>query len=135
MVIVGAGVRKTFSNTLVGILKVVFTNETDVDNFCSLFATLEEFFPWTKCRSWANRFTGLTKNGYVKTLILHVYWYFVDARKVLALNDTVEINVTECCDFLANAIAKVLLCAENQNVRLDTDTLQLLYGMLCRLGL
>ena len=68
-------------------------------------------------------------------MLLHVNRHLVDAGQVLALDHTVEIHVTEACHLLQDVLLQVLLCAQDEDVGLYADALQLLHRVLCRLGL
>ena len=135
MVVVGAGMREALADALVGILQVVFSYETDVHRLGGLVSAVEESFPWTQRRLLADRLAHLAENGGVKALVLHVYRYLVDARKVFALDYAVEIYVTEACHLLQDSLIEMLLGAENQNIWLNTYALQFLHGVLGRLCL
>ena len=89
MVVVGAGMREALADTLVGILQVVFSYETDVYHLCSLVSAVEESSPRTQCRLLADRLAHLAENGGVEALVLHVDRHLVDARKVFALDHAV----------------------------------------------
>lgn len=68
-------------------------------------------------------------------MVLHVDRNLVDAGKILALHDAVEIHVTESGNLLANVIVEMLLCAQHKDIGLDTNALKLLHAVLCRLRL
>ena len=68
-------------------------------------------------------------------MVLHVHRHLIDAGQVFALNDAVEIDVTEGGHLFADLVRQVLLSAQHEDVGLDTYALQLLDGVLCRLCL
>ena len=115
--------REALTDALVGILQVVLAHETDVDSLCRPVAAVEERLPRTECRSLADRLTHLAEDGGVETLVLHVDRHLVDAREVFALNHAVEIDITEACHLLQDALLQVLLGAEDKNVWLNTYAL------------
>ena len=135
MVVIGTGLRQTLADALVGILQVVFADKTDVDLLRGLLASFEEGFPGSQRRRLADRLTDLLQDGGVQSLVLHVDRHLIDARQVLTLDDTVEVDITEGSDLLADGVVEMLLRPEHEHVRLDADALQLLDAVLCRLGL
>ena len=135
MVVVGAGMRETLADALVGILQVVLSYETDVYHLGSLVSAVEESSPRTQRRLLSDRLAHFAEDGGVEALVLHVDRYLVDARKVFALNHAVEIYVTEASHLLQDSLFEMLLGAENQNIWLNTYALQFLNGVLGRLCL
>ena len=124
-----------FEDTLVSVLQVVFTYQSDVDNFCSLVATLQERTPWTQSRSFSDWHIHLAQNDLVQFLSLHAERNFVDRRHIQALDYRVFVYITEVSHFLAQAYVQIVFGTQYQNVRLDTQALQLLYRSLGRFGL
>ena len=135
MVVVGTSLREALADTLVGILQVILSDESDVYFLCSVLAALEEGTPGTESRFLADGLTNLAQDGRVEALVLHVHRHLIDAGQVFALDDAVEIDVTESSHLFANLVRQMLLSAEHEDVGLDTDALQFLDGVLCRLCL
>ena len=135
IVIIGSGMSQRFQNTLISILQIIFTYQSDVDNFCSLVATLQERTPWTQSRSFSDWHIHLAQNNLVQLLSLHAEWHFVDRRHIQTLDYSVFVYITEVGHFLTQTGVQFVLGAQYQDIRLDTQALQLLYGSLSRFGL
>ena len=71
---------------------------------------------------------------FIQFLSLHQDGNFVDGRSIDALYYCVFIHITEQSNFLAYVATQFVFRAQNQYIRLDTCTLQFLYGVLCRFG-
>ena len=102
---------------------------------CGLLASLEEGTPGTESWFLADGLTDFAQDGSVEALVLHVHRHLVDAGEIFALDDAVEIDITESGHLLANLVRQVLLSAQHEDVGLDAYALQFLDGVLCRLGL
>lgn len=92
-------------------------------------------FHGPKFGSWFYFLSTFAKYCCVESLVLHVYRNFIYAWEILALYDTVQINIAECCDFLSYVVAYMLVSSQNQNIRLYADTLKLFDTMLSWLSL
>ena len=119
--------EKTLADALVGILKVVFPDKTDSDSTVRRFHFRKECPPRAHPRNLTGRHTCLAQDGLVKSLTEHVGRHLIDARKVFALKDAVDVNVTEGCDFLQKIVLQMVLGPEDEDIRLDSHALHLLH--------
>ena len=108
IVIIGSGMSQRFENTLVSVLQIVFTNQSDVDNFCSLVATLQERTPWTQSRSFSDWHIHLAQDDLVQFLSLHAERYFVDGRHIQTLDDCIFVYITEMSNFFTQSRIQVV---------------------------
>ena len=135
MMMVCGSVRETLADGLVSVLQIVFSYETDIHHFGGRIAQFEEVKPRTELRSLADRDSHLAQNSAVKSLTLHIDRHLIDAWKVLALDDAFQIYIAETSHFHPHIVVQMLLCAEDENVRLNAVTEHFLDGMLSRLSL
>ena len=122
-------------NTLIRILQVVFTHQSDVHLTGGTVLLVEEVMPRFHSRSLTHRNTNLPHDGSIKSLSLHTDRHLIDAGHILALHHTFQIDITERGYLHAQRVIQMALGAQHQNVGLDTHSLQFLHGMLRRLGL
>lgn len=132
IIIIGPGLRQTFQNTLISILKVIFADKTDVYNLGCLVSALKERAPWAKGRGFTYWLTHFPQDCLVEFLFLHTYRNLVYRWHVYALNNGIEINVTEIRNLFAYAVINWVLCSQDKNIGLYTYALQFFYRMLCR---
>ena len=134
-IVVDTSQIQALANTLVSILQVVFTYQTDMYLLLGITLLVEEVVPGLHRRCLAHGDTNLTHDGCVKSLVLHVHGHLVNAGQVLALHHALQIHVAERCHLHAHAVVKMALGAQYQDIGLNTHTLQLLHAVLCGLGL
>ena len=96
---------------------------------------LEELSPGTESRLGSDGLTALLQDGDVKALFLHADGHLINGGHVFALAHAVEVDVTEGCHLLADIVIQMLLCAEHEDVGLDTYALELFHTVLCRFRL
>ena len=60
VIIVRSCVRKTFTNTLISILQVVFTYKSDINSLLCILSSLNKLFPRTKCWCLTYRLSSLS---------------------------------------------------------------------------
>ena len=135
MVVVCSGMSQRFEDTLVGILKVIFADQGDVNHFCSLVASFKERPPWAELRRFAYRHIHLAEDNGIKALCLHADRYFIDGRHIQALYDGVLVYITEVGHFFLQSGIQFVFRTQDEDVRLDTQALKLFDRSLCRLGL
>ena len=104
---IGGGMTKTLIDALVSILKVVFSDESDVYLFRGFAAEFQEMIPGNHPRCLPDGNTHLSQNGGIETLSLHVEGHFVDAGQVFALNDTFQIDIAETSHFLSEVVVEM----------------------------
>ena len=134
-IVVDTGQVQTLANTLVSILQVVFSYQSDVYLVGGTALLVKEVAPGLHGRCLAYGDTNRTHNGSVKSLVLHVHRHLVNAGQVLALHHALQVHVAERCHLHAHAVVQVALGAQYQYVGLNTHTLKLFYAVLCGLGL
>src|SRR5574344_297132 len=95
-------------------------------------ASVKKFAPRSQLRSISDRHSHLAQYGSVESLFLHSYRNFVYCRHIDALYNSLEVNITEVGNFAAQIVVERMFCAQNDDVRLYSYTLQLFYRVLCR---
>ena len=134
-IVVDTSQIQALANTLVSILQVVFSYQSDVYLVGGMALLVKEIAPGLHGRCLAYGDTNLTHNGCVQSLVLHVHGHLVNAGQVLALHHALQIHVAERCHLHAHAVVKMALGAQYQDIGLNTHTLQFLHAVLCGLGL
>ena len=126
---------KALPNALVGILKVVFAHHRYLYNLLCVIHILHKSAPLLHIGSTLTRELQLAQDCLVQPLLEHIKRHLVDAWKVLALHNAISLYIAEGGNLLQHCLIQVSLCAQNQNLRLYSHSLHLLYRVLCRLGL
>ena len=133
--VVSACMGKAFEDAFVGILQIIFADQSDLNDFGGLLASFKEVAPWSKfgCRG---RFDAhpFQADG-IKALMLHVDGHFVDAGQVLALDDGLHADIAEVRHLGSQFVVQGMFGAQHQYFGLNAQALQLLHTGLCRLGL
>ena len=134
-VVVGAGLGECFQNALIGILKVIFSDQTDVHFFRGFVATVEEGAPGTESRSFSDGHVKFAENRGVESLLLHSQGHFIDGRHVQALHNGIGGDVAEVGNLSAKSGVQIVFGAKHQDVRLNTNALEFFHRVLRRLRL
>ena len=133
-IVVDTSQVQALANALISILQVVFSYQSDVYLLGGMALLVEKIAPGLHGRCLAYGDTNLTHNGSIKSLVLHVHGYLVDAGQILALHHALKVNVAERCHLHAHAVIQMALGAQYQDIGLNTHTLKLFYAVLCGLG-
>ena len=133
--VVCACMGEAFKDTFVGVLQVIFADQSDLYDFGCLFASFQKVAPRSEFGRRSRFDAHLLEADGIKSLMLHVDGHFVDAGQVLALDDSLYTDVAEVCHLGSQFVAQSMLCTQHQYFGLNAQALQLLHTGLCRLGL
>ena len=86
---------QTLTNTLIGILQVVFPHQSDMNHASGIALFVKEIMPRFHLGRLPYRNTYLAQNGSIKSLALHTHRHIIDARHIFALHHTFQIDITE----------------------------------------
>ena len=129
-IIIYTGKVQTLPDTLVRILQVVFSNQSDVHFLRGMTLFVEKRMPCVHGRCLSYGDMHLAQNSGIETLTLHADGHLVDAGHILTLYDTFQINIAERGYLHAQGVVEVLLGAQDEDIGLDTHRLQLLHAVL-----
>ena len=108
-VIIGACMGQTLQNTLVSILQVIFSYQTNVYDFCCLLAPFQKIAPRSQLWCRSDFHAHLTQNDSIQSLTLHVDRYLIDAWHILTLDDGRQINITEMGNLRTKVVTQLML--------------------------
>ena len=134
-IVIDASQVQTLTDALVGILQVVFSHKGHMYLTRGVTLFVEEFAPGFHGRCLSHRDANLSHDGGIKSLLLHAHWHLVDRRHILALYHTLQIDITKRRHLHTQMVIKVAFGSEDEDIRLDTHTLQFFDGVLGGLGL
>ena len=126
---------QALADALVGILKFVLTHQPDMHLAGCLALLVQEVVPRFHDRCFTNGHPHLPQDSRVESLPLHTDRHLVDARHVLALYHTLQVDIAERCHLHAQKVVQVALRAQHQYVGLYAHPLQFLHRVLCGLDL
>ena len=114
-----------FCDRQVGIVKLnIFSHQSNGDNSAAVIDLFYEFFPFFQVRFGCFD-PQLPADDSGEILLFQHQRCFVQNRDGNILNDTVWFDIAEHTDFLENAVFQGFIAAQNDDIRLDTHTLQL----------
>ena len=124
---VNAGNLEALRDTLICILKVVFSDETDMEFLCGRAPHLNELMPFVVVFGYRKvidvLIAGKLENLNGEFLLMHLQWKCVDAWYVRAMEHVFRLDIAEVCHFTAQAVRQRMLRAEYDAVRLDSVAL------------
>ena len=133
-IVIDSGLQQWFVDRLISILQFhVFTDQADLYCFSSIRLFLQELFPGFHFRSRSYFQSHLFQDSNIHILTLQYQRNFVNSRNIDRLHNSIRINITEQSDLACNIVTQQMFGSQNQYIRLDTQFLQLLNRMLCRL--
>ena len=133
--VVCACMSEAFNDAFVGILQVIFADQSNLYDFGGLFASFQEVAPRSEFGCGSRFDAHLLEADGIKSLMLHVDGNFVDAGQVLALDDGFYADVAEVRHLGTQFVVQGVLGAQYEHFGLNAQALQLLHAGLCRLGL
>ena len=135
MVIDGC-LQQGFIDRLVGILQFhILADQTNLDGLCRGGLQGKKLAPRLQLRRRSDFQSDLAQDDFVHLLTLQYQRHFVDSRYVDRLDNRVGLNVAEQSHLAEYIRMQLMLCTQNKDVRLNTQLLQLLHGVLRRLRL
>lgn len=133
---IGSALEQSLIDTLVGILKLhILTHQTYGHLLCGLVHLGEKLAPWAQVRLALRHNPDLAEHYLVKMLLMHQHGHLVDRACVTALHNCVGSHVAELGYLLPHRDGDIMLGAEHEHIGLYAEMLQLLHGVLRRLGL
>ena len=110
-VVVDASQVQTLADALVGILQVVLAHQCNVHLTGSLALLVQKVVPGLHGRCLTYRYARLAQDGSIQSLLLHAHRHLVDARHVLALHHTLQVDIAERGHLHAQVVVQVALRA------------------------
>ncbi len=136
VVVIDGRLEERLVDRLVGVLQLdVFADEADVDRLRRRRFQGQEFFPRLHLGRRAHFEAGFFQDDLVHLLPLEDEGHLVDRRDVDRLDDGVLVDVAEEGHLAQDRRVELVLGAEDEDVGLDAQLLELLDGVLRRLRL
>ncbi len=123
-------------NREISVVKLnVLTDKADSYVLVSRLNLLDHLVPILEIGSSLGKIE-LTANYIGEVALLKHNRCLIENGNSLVLYNAITLNVAEKCNLIEDALVlNRLIGTKNQNVRIDSECLKLLYGMLCGLGL
>ena len=135
-IVIGSRLEQSLIDRFICVLQLdIFSYESYAYRIFGILHVCQEFPPGFQLGSRTYFHPRFSQNDFIEFLLLHFQRHLINRRYIDGLNDGIGFDITEQRYFTTQIDTQLMLGTQHENIRLNTDFLQLLYRVLGRLGL
>ena len=135
-IVIGSRLEQSLIDRFICVLQLdIFSYESYAYRIFGILHVCQEFPPGFQLRSRSYFHPCFSQNDFIEFLLLHFQRHLINRRYIDGLNDGIGFDITEQRYFTTQIDTQLMLGTQHENIRLNTDFLQLLYRVLGRLSI